>query len=84
MAESNSGKVALGSEKRDNFRRIAEGRMNSAIDAVLRIGKLSNRQLYDWDESDVKKMMKALRDTVSEIEARFESPKAKAAARFKF
>jgi hypothetical protein len=70
--------------KHQKFREIAEGRVNRAIDAILRIGKLSNRQLYEWEEAEIRKITKALRDAVSEIEARFESPKAKSGTRFKF
>ena len=63
--------------KRDKFRQIAESRTNKAIEAIGRLGNLSNRQIYDWEEAEVKKVMKALRDAVSEVEHRFASPKTK-------
>lgn len=72
------------STKHEKFREIAEGRVNRALDAILRIGKLSNRQLYEWEDAEVRKLVKALRDATSEIEARFESPKTKSGSRFKF
>lgn len=82
MTESRTTKI--GSEKNQKFRELAESRTNKAIEAISRIGNLSNRQLYDYDESEVRKIMKALREAVSAVETRFESPRAKARGGFKF
>ena len=69
--------------KHDKFRDLAESRTNKALDAIGRISNLSNRSLYEWDEAEVRKVLKALRDSVSEVEARFASPKGKVSAKFK-
>lgn len=69
--------------KHEKFRELAESRTNKALDAVARIGNLSNRALYEWDDAEVRKVVKALKDAVSEVEARFASPRGKAAAKFK-
>jgi hypothetical protein len=69
-------------EKSQKFRELAERRTNNAIDVILRIGKLSNRQLYEYAEGDVKKIMKALRDAVSEVEERFSSPHGRGRRKF--
>ncbi len=69
--------------KRQKFRTLAESRTNKAIEAILRIGNLSNRQIYEFDESEVRKIVRALRDAVSAVEARFESPRGKSGGRFK-
>ncbi len=71
------------SEKRKKFRELAESRTNRAIEAILRIGNLSNRQIYEWDDAEVKKVIRALRGAVTSIESRFESPKGKMAGGFK-
>lgn len=71
------------SEKREKFRELAESRTNRAIESILRIGNLSNRQIYEWDEAEVKKVIRALREAVSSVESRFESPKGKMAGGFK-
>jgi hypothetical protein len=71
------------SEKRQKFRELAESRTNRAIEAILRIGNLSNRQIYEWDEAEVKKVIRALREAVTSVESRFESPKGKLAGGFK-
>jgi hypothetical protein len=69
--------------KRENFRRLAENRTNNALVAIGRIGNLSNRQLYEFEDAEVRKVIKALKDAVSEVESRFASPRGKADARFK-
>lgn len=73
----------MSSEKHDKFRQLAEGRANKAIEAISRIGNLSNRSLYDWEEIEVRKVIKALRDAVSEVEQRFAVPRAKVGGKFK-
>lgn len=81
--EGETKKPRSSDEKRSNFRRLAEARTNKALQAISRIGNLSNRQIYEWDEGDIRKIVKALRDTVSEVEARFASPRGRSEAKFK-
>ena len=71
------------SEKHDKFRELAENRTSRALDSVRKIGNLSNRQLYEWDDAEVRKIIRALRDAVTDVEARFASPRGKASAKFK-
>ena len=63
--------------KREKFRDLAESRTTKALEAISRIGNLSNRQVYEYEDAEVKKIMRALRDTVAEVEARFESPRTR-------
>ena len=70
-------------EKRQKFRRLAEARANRALDAILRIGKLSNRNLYEWEEAEVRKITRALREAVAQVEGRFASPRGKVETKFK-
>lgn len=79
-----NGKDGAISPKRTKFREIAESRTNKAIEAIGRLGNLSNRSLYEWDEAELRKMLKALRDATAEVEARFASPKGKVGAKFRF
>ena len=72
-----------GSAKHEKFRELAESRTNKALDAIGRIGNLSNRSIYEWDEAEVRKVIKVLKDAVSEVEARFASPKGKVNSKFK-
>lgn len=78
------GSEAAVGPKRAKFREIAESRTNKAIEAIGRIGNLSNRSLYEWEEAELRKVLKAMRDAIAEVEARFASPKGKVGAKFKF
>lgn len=70
-------------EKHAKFRELAEGRTNKALEAILRIGKLSNRQLYEWNDAEIRKIIKALRDAVSEVDSKFHAPKGAKENKFK-
>lgn len=70
------------SKKHQKFRELASNRTDKALEAIERIGNLSNRQLYEWDIGEVRKILKALRDEVAKVEARFEAPNTKRRDRF--
>jgi hypothetical protein len=69
--------------KRQKFRSLAEARTNKAIEAISRIGNLSNRQIYEFDEGEVRKIVRALKEAVASVEARFDAPRGKAGGGFK-
>jgi hypothetical protein len=70
-------------EKRAKFVKLAEGRVQSALSAIRKIGNLANRRSYEFDEADVKKMMKALRDALSDTERKFDPAGSPGAKTFK-
>jgi hypothetical protein len=79
-----SGDAGTGSSaKHRKFRELGEARTNRALDDIRRIGNLSNTQLYEWEEGEVRKIIKTLKDAIAEIESRFSSPKGKTGAKFK-
>jgi len=67
------------SQKREKFRELAESRTTKALEAIARIGNLSNRQVYEYEDAEVKKIMRALREAMAEVEARFEAPRTRKA-----
>ncbi|MFT3939330.1 hypothetical protein [Rhodopseudomonas sp.] len=69
--------------KHAKFRELAEKRTNKALEAVRLIGNLSNRQTYVYEEAEVRKIVKALRDAVSEIETRFNASTGRGGGEFK-
>ena len=69
--------------KRQKFRKLAEKRTDRALDAIRRIGNLSNTQLYEWDDTELKKIVKALKDAVGEVEDRFAAPRGRKDDKFK-
>lgn len=70
-------------EKREKFVKLAEGRTRTALDAIRKIGNLSNRRAYEYDEHDVKKIIKALRDATGELERKFSPASASESDTFK-
>ncbi|WP_170790264.1 hypothetical protein [Ruegeria lacuscaerulensis] len=70
-------------EKREKFVKLAEGRTRSALDAIRKIGNLSNKRAYDYDDQDVKKIIKALREATSELERKFNPTSASDSDTFK-
>jgi len=70
------------SEKRDNFIRLAEGRVTRAIDSIRVIGNLSNRSNYEYTEEDSKRIIDALQSEISALKVQFK-PKATAKNGFK-
>jgi len=61
------------SEKRTNFVRLAEGRTQIALDAIRKLGNLSNRRAYEFSDADIRKISKALKEALSDLEKRFGS-----------
>ena len=70
------------SEKRDNFIRLAEGRVTRAIDSIRVIGNLSNRSNYEYTEQDSKRIIDALQSEITALKVQFK-PKANAKKGFK-
>jgi hypothetical protein len=74
--------VAIVRDKHQKFKELASRRTDRALEAIERIGNLSNRQLYAWDDAEIRKILKALREEVSKVEARFEGPNSRRRERF--
>jgi len=60
------------SQRRSKFIKLAEGRTQAALSAIRKIGNLSNRRSYEFDETDVRKIVRALKDALGEVERRFD------------
>lgn len=70
-------------DKRANFVRLAEGRTQLALDAIRKIGNLSNSRAYDYTDADVRAIVKALRDATADIERKFNSNAGESFNKFK-
>jgi ribosomal protein L7/L12 len=71
------------SEKREKFVKLAENRTVNAIKAIRVIGKLGNKNAYQFDDSDVNKIVKALNKEVESLRARMSSSGGKESVDFK-
>jgi hypothetical protein len=70
-------------EKRLKFVKLAEGRTQIALDAIRKIGNLSNRRSYEFDEADVRRIVRALKEAISELERKFDPSSAPGQKTFK-
>jgi ABC-type Fe3+-hydroxamate transport system substrate-binding protein len=73
----------IASGKREKFVQIAESRTINAIRAIRVIGKLGNKSHYQYDESDVKKIVNALSKEIDALKARMSNKGGKAEVEFK-
>lgn len=68
---------------RDKFVELAEKRTINAIKAIRVIGKLGNKSAYEYDDEDVRKIVKALNDEVEALKSRMKSTKRSDGVDFK-
>ena len=54
-------------DKQEKFTRLANQRVNKAMDQLRLVGNLGNRAAYDYTEEDAKKIVKALRLFVNQF-----------------
>jgi hypothetical protein len=57
---------------RGKFVRLANKRVSNALKAIQLISNLANRSNYEYTESDVAKILKALSDELAACKKRFE------------
>lgn len=69
--------------KRKKFVELAENRTVNAIKAIRIIGKLGNKNAYQFDDSDVQKIVRALNKEVEALKNRMSSSGGKESVEFK-
>jgi hypothetical protein len=69
--------------KRENFIRLAENRVNRAIESLRVIGNLSNRSNYEYDEDDVKKIINTLQEELNSLKNQFKVRNVNTAKNFR-
>jgi len=63
--------------KEVKFQRLANQRVNSAINQIRLVGNLSNKALYSYSDSDRRKIIKALNEAVKDCELRLKGHEKK-------
>lgn len=58
--------------KRQRFEYVAGKRVQYIIDKINLLGNCSNRNNYEYNSEDVRKMFSAIRETLKRTEGRFE------------
>ena len=69
--------------KREKFVGLAENRTKNAIKAIRVIAKMGNKNTYEYNETDVKRIVNALSKEVDALKARMRSTGSKEAVEFK-
>jgi hypothetical protein len=77
--EASAAKAA----KRQKFVELAESRTVNAIKAIRIIGKLGNKNAYQFDDSDVQKIIRALNKELEALKSRMSSTGGKESVDFK-
>lgn len=70
--------------KRDRFKNVAGRRVQKVLDNLDSLAKCSNRGNYDYDEIDVSKMLRAIREKVRSLELAYTSNTRSSKKFFKF
>lgn len=78
MAKSNQ------SLKRDRFKNVAGKRVQKVLDTIDSLAKCANKNNYEYDEEDVSKIMRALKDKVKILEMAYTSNTKSTKNTFKF
>ena len=71
--ETRAKRAKLIGPKREKFVELAERRTKNAIKAIRVIGKLGNKNAYEYTEADVIKIAKVLAREIEQMKARMSS-----------
>ena len=63
----------MNSDKRENFKRIAEARTNKIIHLITLLGNLSNRSYYEYTQKDITAIFDAIQVELDAQRAKFSS-----------
>ncbi|MDP3462316.1 MAG: hypothetical protein Q8S18_05975 [Bacteroidales bacterium] len=59
--------------KRDRFKKVAGKRVQKVLDTIDSLAKCANRNNYDYEDEDVTKMLRALKEKVKILEMAYTS-----------
>jgi hypothetical protein len=69
--------MAMGENRTDRFKRLAENRTNELIRRIQILGNCSNRSSYDYTEQQINKIFAAIDSELKRAKARFTFTKNK-------
>ena len=82
LEKMEAGPAERTGNKRQKFVKLAENRTRNAIKAIRVIGKLGNKHAYEYDDSDVSKIVRALNKEIEALKARMTHSGSKEAVDF--
>jgi len=69
--------MANKNQKRDRFEKVAARRVQKIIDFMESLSNCANRVNYDYNQEDVRKMFKAIKEQLNITEAAFDKQLSK-------
>jgi len=70
-------KIPDNETKREKFLRLANLRTNEILNRLRILGNCCNRQMYEYTESDIKKIFPEIEQKLKETKAKFYFPRKK-------
>ncbi len=70
-------------DRRAKFVELAEARVGKALKTIRLIGNLTNKNNYEYDESDFNKIFSALESEIRDLKTKLKTDGGKAKAEFK-
>ncbi len=61
----------MSTDKLEKFERLAEKRMNAALDKIRLVGNLSNRVTYSYTDEHVRQIITTLEQEIERLKQRF-------------
>lgn len=58
-------------ERRQKFKKLAEGRTNKALGMIRKITRLNNPRAYDFSKDDIEKICAALENEIKDVREHF-------------
>ena len=63
--------------RKERFVRVAERRTNAIMEKIRVLGNCSNRSMYEYEQTEVDKIFKAIRRALKDVESLFEQKSSK-------
>jgi len=63
----------MNKNKSNNFKRLANSRVNKALSMLKLIGNLSNKSHYNYSDNDIKSIISALEKEIRSMKERFKN-----------
>lgn len=67
----------MGETKREKFKRLASQRTQAVLDKLRVLGNCANNYNYEYDESDVRQIFRAIEEEVKKMKITFTANKEK-------
>ncbi|MBT4092152.1 MAG: hypothetical protein HOE30_26995 [Deltaproteobacteria bacterium] len=63
--------------KEERFIRVAEKRVQNVLNSIRSFSQLANKKVYQWDDSQLKSVFKAIEKEMDHCKMNFEDPDSK-------